>query len=300
MKKLSLILPVMLTGVAAIIGTASSCSPIDGRRVVEDYTKCISYVYDHMTGTGFVDVGSSYMVTSDITTSTFGVECNNVQFFDGAPVLSAKVTGMYQYVNADSAYVFMLQRLTSYSSGEFEIDSLRYGRIGAMWLTYFANQRYEVNVVPTNYIMETDTVMVYNTEPGKEGWYRSYYDTNLHTRYNVEIDPYTMTMQLTVNGQKFMSGADGGMPNQYVLCDIPIRFNVEGYTVNASEIKATDKRGNPLPQFNAYDMTGTFTMSFEGKKYLEFKLRNQTDKYGNPVDQRVCIWFYNYNMAQIN
>ncbi len=293
------IIPSLILGtMAVVIAGTTSCEPIDGRVVAEDYKSCFSYVYDRMTGKGFVDVGSSYVVTSDITTSTYGVECNNVTFYDGGTPLSAKVTAMRQYFSADSAYVFMMQRSSSRTSGDFSIDSLRYGRVGAMWLTYFAEDfRYEVNVVPKNYNLGTDTVKVYRSEPDIEGWHRTYIDIDLHTRYNVTIDPVSSTLKLTVNGQKFEKG---GVPYEFVLDNIPVKFTTTGYEVHADKVEATDFKGRRLSAFDAYNLSGNFTMSYEGEKCLQFYFKNRLQNEQADSIERVDIDFYNYNMGQIN
>lgn len=295
--KMKKIIPSLLLG-ATLAGAAcfSACSPIDGRQVLEDYKQCFTYVYDHQRNSGYVDIGSDYVVALDITQSSFIVECNNVRFYDGAPALSAKVSNLYQYVTNDSSYVFMLQRSTSYTFGEFSIDSLRYARVGNLWLTYFAdNYRYEVNVLPRKYNMEMDTIRVYQTLATNQGWHLTYRNMGTQTRYNVELNPEDMTMSLTVNGQKF---GYGDKPNEFKLSDIPMKCTTEGYTVDASHVAATDFKGRPLSKFDAYDLKGTFTTSFEGTKHLEFTFRN----YGVTGDSlaNVRLDFYNYNQTEID
>lgn len=287
----SIILGAMSLGIVAL----QSCEPLDGLVVLEDYSYCVSYVYDHQTRTSFLDRGSSYKVTLDRTAQNFGVECQNVRFYDGAPALTAKVFGMNQYFSADSSYVFMLQRGLSRNTGDFRIDSLRYGVVGNIWLTYFAEERYEVNVVPLKYNLETDTVSIYKSKDGVNGWSRTYFDTDLHIRYTATIDPDARTLTLKVSGQKFETG---GRPYEYILPDIPLDFDIEGYTVNAAQVAATDFKGRPLPEFNATSLTGKFTTSFEGEKRVSYYLPSYVGDDGADYVRRMNITFYNLNMAE--
>ena len=293
MKK---IVPVVMLGTMALgVAALSSCEPMDGLVVLEDYNKCVSYVYDHKTSTGFVDNGSTYKVTLDRTAQNFGVECKNVRFYDGATALTAKVIGMNQYFSADSSYVFMLQRGLSRSSGDFQIDSLRYGVVGNFWLTYFAEERYEVNVVPLKYNLETDTVSIHKCKVGANSGARIYFDPNLNIRYMATIDPDARTLSLKVYGQKFQTG---GRPYEYILPDIPLTFNKEGYAVSADKIAATDFKGNPLPQFEVYDLTGSFATSFEGVKELTYFYAPYVGDDGAEYHDRMNIKFYNHSMVE--
>lgn len=287
----------MILGAAAIGAAITSCEPLDGLVVIEDYRSCVSYIYDHDTQTGYVDEGAHYEVNVDRTSQTFGVQCLDVRFYDGAPAQSAKVIGMNQYFSPDSSYVFMLQRNLSRSSGDFTIDSLRYGVVGNFWLTYLAdNERYEVNVVPLKYNLETDVFRYQRTKAGEEtGWHTTYVDKYIHVRYQATIDPSARTLSLKVNGQKY---ATGGRPYDYILPDIPLTFDVKGYTVHADKVAATDLKGNPLPEFDAYDLTGTFTTSFEGVKELKYRLSPYIGINGVDSARRVDITFYNHSMAE--
>lgn len=282
---------------ASLVGAAiQSCKGVEARQVLEDYTACFSYVTDTYTGQGFVDTGSSYVITGNPFEATYGVELNNVRFFEGAEALSAKVSGLLQYFSPDSTYVFMLQRLSSYSWGEFDVDSLHYGVVGNIWLEYIANNRYAVNVMPTNYNIGTDSVQVYKYLPSGGISHRLYYDFAIENKYNITLDPDNSTLTMQLNGQKF---EHDGKLHEVIYRDIPVSFNPQGYTIHVDKVVPVDLRGNAVPELTAYNMDGTMTMTYEGRKYLQFDFCTTDPATGAIVpDRQVQIVFFNHSMGQ--
>lgn len=294
-------LPLCILAAAVAAGMAS-CDPINAEQELEHYTKCVSVVTDNTAGSIYVDTESSYSIKGDFFNSTFAVECRNVTFYPGAPALTAKVSGLNQYYNSDSTYVFMLQRESSYSSGGFQPDSLRYAKYGNIWITYFAgnsfadSRHYTVNVVPTDYNVESDSVMVYKSLANWADSHTIYQGIGMYTRYNLHIDPETSTLDIKINGQKFSST---DRPNEYYLRGIPVTFTTDGYRIEAAEVKAYDLKGNPLPALNAYRLSGLMTTAPEGVKQFTYYFRDTTAEADTVVpDRRVFLNFYNHSMAQ--
>ena len=245
---------------------------------------------DESSNTGFVDSGSSYKVIGDNETGTFTIEANNVRFHDGAPALSAKVTGLRQYLSADSSYVYMDQKPTNFSEGAFTIRNLRYGMIGNMWLTYDAggpdeiSTRYVVNVVPRRYNAVADTVTVRTISTG-----RDWMDVTFKSRIAVEFAHDGSSVSFSASGMRFESE---GTSVAFVLPQLPVSYTTTGYEVSAEEVIPKSPRGEELMQYRMTSFKAEMSLTYEGKKKMTFRMPDY------PGGARyVTIVLYNRNMA---
>ncbi|MDE7388517.1 MAG: hypothetical protein K2M97_04615 [Muribaculaceae bacterium] len=289
---------------AAALTATTSCDPISGEQELENYTHCVSVVTDNYTGNIFVDTGSSYKVKGDILNSTFTVECNNVRFEEGAPALSAKVAGLNQYYNADSTYVFMLQHeFYSSSSGQFQPDSLRYAKYGCIWIPYFAvescapGRHYSVMLLPPEYIVRTDSMMVYRANPNGSIGYTILNGNALGIQYDLKLNPENRTMDMKVNGQKFVID---GKPQQYYLRNVGITYTTTGYIMHSDRAEAYDLKGNRLPELDAYNLSGEMTTAPVGVRYMKYYLNSDKVSADQEPDLNRMVYatFYNYTMSE--
>lgn len=280
-----------LLTIAASACSLPSCLDLkgDGETMLNDYTNCFSYVLDKSTGTGYIDLGSTYEVIGDYNRGSFTVRANNVTLFDGAPALSAEVTDLMQYMPEGYKYPFMQQSEYNISSGQFTIRNLRYAHVGNYWLTYEAGELnsfvtdYTVNVIPRSYHAIADTVMVRRLDTG-----RDYTDTALDSRVDINFSHPGTEVSLSVGSIRFHSG---GKPVELELPDMPVTFDATGWLVEVPEVIPTSPRGEKLTDYRMTTFKATMPLTFEGAKRITFYMPDYPE---GPV--YVTLKLYSHDM----
>ena len=264
----------------------TSCTEFEAENELRNYTNCFTYVYDNQTGSSHIDTEASYRVLADYSTYTYTIEVNNLGVSDGAALRSGRLTQLYQYYDADSTYVYMMQQsLTTYQSGDLNITNLRWAEIGNYWLTFNTDDdRYTANVVPRKYNLAADTTYV-STKRG------IFVEAAIEPVYHVALDPTTSTATITAVGPKFPISSD--VTNTLFFTEmewrnLPVEFTTTGYTIDVESfvpyIEGEQKTEYTIKNFHA-----DIDLTFEGKKVCTYRL----GEVGN-----IKSVFYSWNMAQ--
>jgi hypothetical protein len=263
-----------------------SCSSIDAVNEVRSYSNCFTYVYDNVTGTDHIDTNASYRVLGDWSTYTYVIEVNNLSVTDGGTLRSGRLSNLSQYWDTDSNYVFMMQRSTTYQSGDLDITELRWGEIGNYWLTFNTDDdRYTANVVPRNYNLVADTTIV-STKRG------IFVEAAIEPTYHVTLDPDTKTATFTAVGPKFPTAANDVKStiffSEMEWRNLPVTFTTTGYTIDVdSFVPYID--GELSSEYTITNFHADIDLTYEGAKVCTYRL----GEVGN-----VKSIFYSWTMGQ--
>lgn len=260
----------------ALVGAAlATASCVTDNHIIDilDYTNNFSYVYDINTGDDYICTTSHYYVKGDRETLTFTIEGEEIQLEEGGAVGDFSVKGLDQYWAHDSAYVYM-EQLYPGNSGSLRITNLKFGQIGNTWLTFTANEHYQVNVIPKSYNLRSSKQVV--TKIGN-AYDTIYQENTLHTRYQVDFNPEAMTANITAYGPKFAPDVTGQAPMpllEMVFPNLPVRFINDGYTIIAPSV-IPEVKGVPYEAFAITDFRANIALTFEGIKELNYVVKDR-------------------------
>jgi hypothetical protein len=268
----------------AALSTAS-CLDLSGDNVLTDYSNCFTYVYDNATGTDHIDTNASYRVIGDVSAYTYTLEINNLSVADGSTLRSAKLSNLSQYYSTDSTYIYIMQRGTTYTTGELDVTNLRWGQIGNYWLTFNTDDdRYTANVVPRKYNVVADTTIV-STKRG------IYVEAAIEPVYHVALDPDTETATITAVGAKFPTSTEVSGTLMFMEMEwrnLPVKFNTTGYTIDIDSF-VPYINGELNSEYTITNFHANIDLTYEGEKVCTYRL----GEVGN-----IKSIFYSWTMGQ--
>lgn len=277
MKRLiSLLLPL-----AAI--ALGSCSKIDYTQELENYNDNIFYVYNTLTGESHVSTHGEIEITGDISTQTYGVNINNVQLSEGAPLRSSTVYNLLQLFkpkgeSEEDKYLplyFYFKQENAFTKGDLDVTSMEYCYLtGTYWLSFISegyNSVWSTPRVRTLFALKTTV----NSPLSTTGILTENY---LEPGYKFTVDVEKRNVSIKAQGVKFpQDGHDVSHTLNFQSMEwknIPIEFSSSGYSFYVPELIPVIN-GKEAPEHAISELYGEIAFDYAGKKLLKYKMKNQ-------------------------
>ena len=257
--------------IAAALPALSGCQDLSGDPVLNKYEDCFSVVIDNQTGSTFIDSVATYQLESYDYNSTFQVAIKNLALYDGATLANARVTGMTHARKGEEtdedSYLYIPQTSLNPCEGDLNISSLAYYYYpGNTWITFIADQRYQVSVVPDSYTLLSKSTSVRNLTTGQD-----WVDESLNVPYHMNFNPSASTVTIEAIGPKFAQN----MPAlQMTYPNLPVVFTATGYTIDVAEF-VPEVKGVSYPAFTITNFHAEVSLLYEGTKKFTYYVKDR-------------------------
>lgn len=265
----------------AVVALAS-CSEIDTTEELNQYTDCVVYSHDTAANSGVLSDFASIDVSGDMATRYYQVGLNDFQLYAGAPLQSAEVTRLVQYMKdetddqqnlVDIYYTFFQQNENTVIEGDMAIEDFHLGWLSTVyWLTFTADGgRYKVWSLPQR-------VQMYGNRNTINSNYGTREEKAISPRYDMSFNVQKSTVTIKATGVKYP--VDINDPSKSLefrslqFSNIPIQCNEKGFTLSAETVDARIDGADD--EYVITNLSGTFEATFEGTHSIKFTLRSKT------------------------
>lgn len=259
----------------------ASCSEVDTTQDLDEYTDCVVYSHDTQTNSGCLSDYANIEITGDMATLYYQVALNDFKLADGAPLVSADVSRLVQFVKdetddqqnlVDIYYYFFHQQDNSVVTGDMEVKDFHMGWLSTVyWLSFTSdNGRYKVWSLPRR-------VQLYGNRNTVQSKYGNTTENAISPRYDLSFDVQNSTITLKATGVKYpVDITDPSKSLEFRSAqwtDIPVTFTESGFKFSESEVSARFDGSDE--EFYVTNMSGSFDSDYDGKRSMKFTLNNR-------------------------
>ncbi len=266
---------------AAMALAFASCSEVDTTQNLNDYSDCVVYAHDTIAGTGCLSDYARIKITGDMVTLYYQVDLDDFKLSEGAPLTSAKVSRLMQFMKDetddqgninDIYYYFFKQQENTIVEGDMPMKDMKLGWLSTVyWLSFTSESGpYKVWSLPRR-------VQMYGNRNLIKSSYGNNEEKAISPRYDLSFNVQKSTVTIKATGVKYP--VDNTDPSkslefrQIQWNDMPATFTATGFTVNAPEVDV--RVDGSADEYTVTNMTGSFDADFDGKRSFTFTLRSK-------------------------
>lgn len=289
MKKL-LFLPIALL----ILG---ACKPIDPVQEYNEYSNCVIYAEDTISGIGVATDYARINVSADMSTNLFSLEFTDVKLAPEASLNNFTVSGLQQYLQdvkdeqgntTDLLYTFFNTQGAAYTDG-LPVRNFRFGWLSTVYWCHFASDRTRVWSLPNDVqtYANKNTVTDAHGDTHYENAIRPRYDIYFNTSDNtVTVSATGVTLPSTTQAEKVFKFRD------YKWEKLAVQYDKNGFRVNSCDFSPlTD---GVRDRFKITDFSLHFDADYGGTHEARYYITEVAD----PENKIYVVTTLGYNRDQ--